>query len=264
MNSLPTMTRLTAAIIAIPPQAWTEPASVPRGAPKEAAECSPLPVAETMQPEPSEREDAYADEGASLLEKARLIRTIGSRLVEARKIAGFTQIEAARLLGYPVHKLKKLESAENVVTVAFWLLRRAAEVYQCTVDFIYGLSNDPGMTSLENAYEFGVSKWLFREFEARYREEAAELRAFGKRAAIIERLILEQASLADESAASLAAIRAKNVFFDDLIGGATLVYRINQLSESARTCRLELRRFHRDLGVADMPALRAYSVEVAA
>lgn len=254
MKPVPAMSKLAASILAIPPQSWKQPISEAQDDQKAALTYLPPPYAAKTQPEPVEEGEGES----SVWERAGLIRTIGTRLLEARKNTGWNQVEAAELLGIAVRKLAKLEHVENVVTVDFWLLRRAAEVYGITIDWLYGLSDDSEMTSRENAYERGVSKWLFREIEARYREQAAELRAFGKRAATIEGLVLEQASLADESAASLAAIRAKNVFFDDLTGGATLVYRINQLSESARTCRLALRRFQREIGVPDAQGLREF------
>ncbi|MDP2432585.1 MAG: helix-turn-helix transcriptional regulator, partial [Pseudomonadota bacterium] len=262
----PALTRLTAAILAITPQAWTEPASEPEDATKDPAPCSPLPVAETTQPAPPECADDGGgdDKDSSLLESARLARTIGLRLAEARQIAGWTQAEAARLLGISAARLQKIERAEDITRIAFWIPRRAAEVYEVSTDFLYGLTDDWEETWLEHAYERGVSKWLFREFESRYHEQAAEIRAFGKRAAVTTRHIQTLAALADEGAAALARIRATNPGFDDLIGGATLVYKIEKLAEVARTARLELHRFHMDLGVAELPALRGRSEEVAA
>lgn len=264
MSASPALTRLTAAILAIPPQAWTEPASEPASATKEAAVRLPMPEVETAQPEPSECADDGDDKDSSLLESARLARTIGLRLAEARQIAGWTQAEAARLLGISAARLQKIERAEDITRIAFWLPRRAAEVYEVSTDFLFGLTDDWEETWLEHAYERGVSKWMFREFESRYREQAAEIRAFGKRAAVATRHIQALTALADELGASLARIRASNPSFDDLIGGATLVYKIGKLSEAARTARLELHRFHMDLGLSEVPALRAYSVKKAA
>lgn len=266
MNPSPALTRLTAAILAIPPQAWAEPASEPESATEEEAVGSPLPEVETAQPAPPECADDGDgdDKDSSLLESARLARTIGLRLADARQIAGWTQAEAASLLGISAARLQKIERAEDITRIAFWLPRRAAEVYEVTADFLFGLTDDWEESWLEHAFERGVSKWMFREFESRYREQAAEIRAFGKRAAAATRHIQALTALADELAAALARIRASNPSFDDLIGGATLVYKVGKLSEAARTARLELHRFHMDLGMSDMPALRAYSVKEAA
>jgi len=60
----------------------------------------------------------------------------------ARELCGMNQKEAAKRLGYAnSSKLAKVELASDTHSIPFWLIPRAAKVYQVSCDFLMGLTD---------------------------------------------------------------------------------------------------------------------------
>lgn len=70
------------------------------------------------------------------------MRTIGDRLKEQRQRAGLTQSQAAELEGLSRQYIWKLEEGENEPP-AWPLLVKLARRYQCSADYLLGLTDDP-------------------------------------------------------------------------------------------------------------------------
>jgi transcriptional regulator with XRE-family HTH domain len=71
-----------------------------------------------------------------------LVVMFGARMRKARELNGFSQLRAARLLGYQnSSKLNRVEFASDTNSIPFWLIPKAAEVYQVSADFLLGLSD---------------------------------------------------------------------------------------------------------------------------
>ena len=70
------------------------------------------------------------------------MRTIGDRLKERRQRAGLTQSQAAELEGLSRQYIWKLEEGENEPP-AWPLLVKLARRYQCSADYLLGLTDDP-------------------------------------------------------------------------------------------------------------------------
>lgn len=70
------------------------------------------------------------------------MRTIGDRLKEQRQRAGLTQAQAAELEGLSRQYIWKLEEGENEPP-AWPLLVKLARRYQCSADYLLGLTDDP-------------------------------------------------------------------------------------------------------------------------
>lgn len=76
-------------------------------------------------------------------DQAHIVKIIGERLREARELCNLSQIESSRRLGYlNSSKLCKLESASSGNSVPHWVLDRAATVYQVSLDFLYGRTDE--------------------------------------------------------------------------------------------------------------------------
>ena len=72
-------------------------------------------------------------------EQRALARQTGLRLKEARERAALSQQDAARLLGYSNStKLSKIESGLHSSQIPLWALKRAAELYDVSLDWITG------------------------------------------------------------------------------------------------------------------------------
>ncbi|NOR71261.1 MAG: helix-turn-helix domain-containing protein, partial [Methylomarinum sp.] len=62
-------------------------------------------------------------------------------MAEARMLCGYTQRKAARLLGYSnSSKLAKIENSSDTDSVPFMLIHKASNVYNVSMDYLYGLS----------------------------------------------------------------------------------------------------------------------------
>ena len=74
--------------------------------------------------------------------KSELVTTFGQRMKAARELCGYSQLKAARLLGYVnSSKLNKVELAADTNSIPFWLIPKAAEIYEVSSDYLLGLSD---------------------------------------------------------------------------------------------------------------------------
>ncbi len=119
-----------------------------------------------------------ATSGARLrLRQLELVKTVGARLRAAREMNNWSQIEAARRLGYSnSSKLSKVENATDTNSVPLWLIRDAARIYDVSVDYIFGLAKD-----WETGVPRGLSGWILDEWEHQRRRDAAALATLAAR-----------------------------------------------------------------------------------
>ena len=76
-------------------------------------------------------------------EKAKLVRMIGLRMKHARELVNMTQEVAAERLGYAnSSKLSKIENASDTDNVPNYIIERAADLYDVSVDYLYGRTDD--------------------------------------------------------------------------------------------------------------------------
>lgn len=78
-------------------------------------------------------------------EQAELARVVGLRLKEAREAVGMSQLDAAKQLGYANStKLSKIESGKHSSQILMWVLIRAAELYDVSLDYLVGYEAGAG------------------------------------------------------------------------------------------------------------------------
>jgi transcriptional regulator with XRE-family HTH domain len=172
-------------------------------------------------------------------EQTELVRVIGARMQEARDLCNLSQSEAARRIGYAnSSKLSKVEGATDTNSVPLWLIVRVAKVYEVSVDFLFGLTDD-----WEVGVPRGVQPWLFDAWEkARQRDLAALERLHREIAAVSQHTSELVAGIAGATDA-LAILRTRAPAFDDLPASASLAGRLERLHERARAADAALKRF---------------------
>lgn len=75
--------------------------------------------------------------------KCEITKIFGQRMIAAREMNGLSGVEAAALLGYQnSSKLSKIEHVNDPETIPAFLPYKAAIVYQVSLDFLFGLSDD--------------------------------------------------------------------------------------------------------------------------
>jgi transcriptional regulator with XRE-family HTH domain len=93
---------------------------------------------------------------------AALFKIVGARLMQAREMCGMTLSEAARQLGYAnPSKLSKVEHASDAASVPFWLIPEAAQLYDVSTEFLFGLSDD-----FETGCWRGITPFLQQQWDA--------------------------------------------------------------------------------------------------
>lgn len=103
------------------------------------------------------------------------IKTIGARLREARELTRLSIQDAAELLGIQPEGLRRIETGVDVENIPLHLIRKATELYEVSVDFIYGLSGDEWERCPEARRERDFIGALRSEFYSEQAKIAAEL-----------------------------------------------------------------------------------------
>lgn len=179
--------------------------------------------------------------------KAAIVITVGQRLIDARELCGLSQTEAAGLLGVPLKILIRHErTVDRQQGMSLSFIQRAAEVYEVSLDFLFGASDD-WETGARMTQERAVSRWLFREFDAGRREQMDELRRIHVRIEAIGKIIASISEHSGTVASTFNRFRELNPAFEDARGGANVVSSIERLSASSNAARLTIKRFHMQL-----------------
>ncbi len=178
-------------------------------------------------------------------DQACLVQTIGARMREARELCNMSQSAAAKRLGYSnPSKLSKVEGATDTNSVPLWLIVRASKLYDVSVDFLFGLTDD-----FEVGLQRGVQTWLVVELEKSRIRDMAELEKLHRRVTAISALL---PVIADESERTAEAIRRFaeiNPGFDDMRGGAPLAAAAENLIRHAAKANSTAQRFRVEIGV---------------
>jgi transcriptional regulator with XRE-family HTH domain len=70
------------------------------------------------------------------------IKIISARLSEAREINKLTQGQVAQFLGIPTEELKKIETGVDIDSIPLWVIQKAAQIYNVSIDFLFGVTED--------------------------------------------------------------------------------------------------------------------------
>lgn len=171
-------------------------------------------------------------------DQSMLVSRIGQRLREARELNNFSQSEAARRLGYAnPSKLSKVEAATDTNSVPLWLICGAARLYEVSVDYLFGLTND-----WETGLPRSAQHWMLDAWE-KMRER--DMRALDRVHAEVVTVAKTTSELVDDvrgMGEALSAFRTRNGEFDDMPASALLVGRLARLEATAREAEVKLRK----------------------
>ena len=95
-------------------------------------------------------------------------------LLPSLSIAGFNQQQAAKKLGYSNSSgLAKVEAGTYTKSIPWWLIPRASKVYDVSVDYLFGFSEDWERDAVVSQQR-DVGHWLLDHWE---RSKMAEVNA---------------------------------------------------------------------------------------
>lgn len=186
----------------------------------------------------------------TLAEQVRLIKMIGRRMRESREeLAGFSQIEAAKLLGYSnSSKLAKIEGATDTNSVPLLTILRAAQVYEVSIDFLFGVADD-WERDPQLCRERAIGRWLYEHLDRARTRDVAIFAELAQRIEIATAQITQLANGAERASSAFDRFADINPTFPDLIGGARLQTSLSALDDAGRKARAALRRLNLDLGL---------------
>lgn len=178
-------------------------------------------------------------------DQAHLVRIIGSRMFEARELCKMSQSEAAQRLGYSTSsKLSRVEGATDANSVPLWLIVRASKLYDVSIDFLFGESDD-----WESGLQRPVQGWLLDTWQAARVRDLAELEKLHRRVAAISALLPVIADESERTAEAIQRFAEINPGFDDMRGGARLAAAAENLIRHAAKANSTAQRFRVEIGV---------------
>lgn len=169
-----------------------------------------------------------------------LIQAIGRRMADARMLCGYTQTKAAHLLGIKPIMLGKLEAGVNVKYVPLSLVHRAARLYDISLDFIFGESEDWELApevQAERSFGVGIHAWHQQQLSSL----AFKFSAQHRKQQVLVKAVKLFTHAADEVQEAMTQFKGVNDF-DSFLCSSKLNHRINKLDKASAKARLELVR----------------------
>lgn len=174
-------------------------------------------------------------------EQASIVKTIGARLKSSRELSNLSLSEAARRLGYSnPSKLSKVENATDTNSVPLWLIRDAAQLYDVSTEFLFGLSED-----WECGAHRGMTPYLLDQWERMRNRDLRALITLQQRIEAVTAVIPAIRRDAQEVIDAISRLGDLNGDeFLELRGGSILTAAADRLKRTASNALEAERRLH--------------------
>jgi len=187
---------------------------------------------------------------AGKIEQAAIVKTIGQRMRQARELCNLSQVEAARRFGYSnPSKLSKIEGATDTNSVPLWIIVRAASLYEVSIDFLFGASDD-WETGARMTQEREVSQWMFSAWEASRRRDMEILRLIHNKVEAMDESVAAMVASGIEAHAALTRFHELNPSFIDMRAGSRLEGAVARVKDAADAARARMKRFRCECSMA--------------
>jgi transcriptional regulator with XRE-family HTH domain len=167
-----------------------------------------------------------------------LIRTIGQRMREARELCNLTQSEAARRLGYAnPSKLSKVEAATDTNSVPLWLIHSASKLYEVSVDYLFGITDD-----WETGVPRGTQAFLLDAWQKMRERDLLALDCLHREVVAVSCGTRAMLCAVKELSAAISLYCGRNPDFAETFGSATVMHRLGRLEAAATGAEVDLRK----------------------
>lgn len=181
-------------------------------------------------------------------DQATLSLEIGLRMLESRKMAGLSQIDAARRFGYSnPSKLSKVEKGVSP-QIPIWLIRKAAIVYDVSCDYLFGVTATMERDDVEHAALRELHAFLYAEFDKRNGQNIVDLAALRQRLIDIESMIV-LADLQGDQLMECANNIIKQKAWLEIKGGNKLYNCVDRLCHTIKTSSKRYKDIRREMRV---------------
>ena len=178
------------------------------------------------------------------------MKTIGARMKAARGLCNLSLSAAAERFGYSnPSKLCKVEGATDTNSVPLWLIFRASRVYEVSIDYLFGASED-WEVGARMTQEREVSAWMFEAMEKARKRDMSALKKLHDRVAAMDESIAFMLAAGDDVAIALSRFSELNVEFEDMRAGSRLVSSIERVTGAAKHAKAKMTKFHWECTIA--------------
>lgn len=155
---------------------------------------------------------------------------VGGRLREARELAGFNQLTAAALLGYSnSSKLAKIESGKDSSQIPLWVIKRAAPLYDVSVDYLLGITDAPESESINHFVLGETMKQMGAHLAQQVHQDVMAQQALLEHMAAIEAAFTVIDAEAAAAQGAMERIATLNPQWDGIRGGARLMDAVGRI-----------------------------------
>lgn len=189
-------------------------------------------------PDSSTHSPANSPCSATKHDQGALVRTIGQRMREARELCNLTQSEAARRLGYAnPSKLSKVEAATDTNSVPLWLIHGASKLYEVSVDYLFGITDD-----WETGVPRGTQAFLLDAWEKMRERDLLALDRLHREVVAVSGGTGAMLCAVKELSAAISLYCGRNPDFPETLGSATVMHRLGRLEAAATAAEVDLRK----------------------
>ncbi len=174
-------------------------------------------------------------------EQRQSLEVIGAKLRAARELNNMSLAAAAKRLGYRSgSKLSKLENASDTNSIPTYILKRAAQLYGVSMDYLFGLVGDDfdGHSDQQQLHTNHLAAML----EIARQRDMAVMGQLSQRLEVVAQTIDRQSQDLIEVEVALERYMEMHPEFVET-RGSRLVGAIQRAGESGRTARTSMRRY---------------------
>jgi len=165
-------------------------------------------------------------------------------------MCNMTLTKAAKLLGYAnPSKLSKVECAYDTHSVPLWLIERAAKLYDVSIDFLFGRSDD-FETSSRMYVERETAQWVFQAWETARKRDMQVVRGLINRVEHIGQSTVQLHNAGGQLHAAMQRFVELNPEFEMMRGGARVLASVKGMCDQTQAARNQLSRFKLQCSVA--------------
>lgn len=189
------------------------------------------------------------------------LKIIGSRMQEAREIAGFSQVVAAKKMGYTnSSRLNKIEKGVDIKSISILFIKKAARLFGVSTDFLLAESRD-WERNVSVCHGRDITNLLMEEWAKSHINDVKAIHYMQKKiTTIYEAFSLVEPAMV-EIRKALTRFIELNPKFDDMRGGASLVGSINRGELAVDTVKGHLRGYQSDCRSRNISQLSLFDID---
>ncbi|MGZ4088826.1 MAG: helix-turn-helix domain-containing protein [Bacteroidia bacterium] len=185
-----------------------------------------------------------------------ILRVVSATLKEGRELCKHSLETAAQLIGISADDLRALEGDYSVYSIPLWLIHRAAQIYDVSVDYLFGMNADwenCAEVRLERDFSIHLQK-IFLQEQAK---AAARLVEQNNKITTLTNVVTELAPSIKEIYGAIMRFWELNPQFDEMVAGAPVISRLDRAEKAANEAACLLVRH----GFLLPEALNSYPIE---